>query len=215
MSRCAWLVQPEQSDYVKLGKHGITDPIFDARWLATLSDPLDYLKDVKAKTSGNPGVYYCAQGSDSLGAWPHWNTMSGPAWADWVYELHRSIAPGALGAFQIHLNPETDDVEWQLAMLKRHRRHFPKCLTVWSVVAHKANIFRAVGWKIAALDVIVSPQCYVGLNMERVESENEVLAWVDIGIPAKRVWPFLDGEKLGAWWGEVGGAVVFSQGRLP
>lgn len=212
-----WVDQPKQPDYIKLGKHGVTDPIFDARWLVGLPKPLEFLRDVKTKTAGNPGAFFAAQGTDSLGPWPHYNTMSGPAWADWAYDLlQKKIAPGTSGSFPCaHLNPETDDVAWQMGMLKRWRAHSPKRLTVWTPAAHKANVFRDVGWEIAALDIIVGPQCYVGANMDRVESANEVQAWVDIGIPAKRVWPFLDGAALGAWWGEIGGAVVFTQGRLP
>lgn len=214
--RQAWIDQPAQSDGIKLGKHSITDPIFDGRWLAQQDKPLEFLRAEKLKLGGNPGAFFCAQGVDSLGAWPHWNTMSGPAWADWVYEtFQKKIAPGTSGSFPcVHLNPETDDVPWQMGMLKRWRAHAPKRMTVWTPVAHKASLFRDVGWEIAALDIIVGPQCYVG-DMERVESANEMQAWVDIGIPAKKVWPFLDGAALGAWWGEIGGAVVFSQQRLP
>jgi len=221
MPRQAWIDQPQQPDYIKLGKHQITDPIFDGRWLAGLPKPLEYLNGVRLKIGGpfkmsNPGAYFCAQGTDGLGAWPSYNDLSGEEWADWAYDLlQKKIAPGTSGSFPCaHLNPETDDVDWQLAMLRRWRDHSPKRLTVWTPVAHKANVFRAVGWELAALDIVVGPQCYVG-NMERVESSNEVQAWVDIGIPAKRVWPFLDAADLGAWWGEIAGAVVFTQGRLP
>ena len=216
MRQC-WIDQPDQPDYIKLGKHSITDPIFDGRWLATLDKPLEYLQDVQAKTGGNPGAYFCAQGTDSLGAWPSFRTMSGPTWADWVWSIFwGKLAAGTSGAFPCaHLNPETDDVDWQIGMLSRWRAHAPKRLTVWSPCAHKANLFRSVGWKLASLNIIVAPQCYVGATNERVDSANEVQAWVDIGVPAKRVWPFLFGSQLGAWWGEVNGAVVFTQGQIP
>ena len=217
MPRQVWVDQPNQSAPLKLGKNNITDPIFDGRWLAQLPNPLEFLKGEKTKYGGNPGAYFCAQGTDSLGAWPSHNAMSGPAWADWAYDLFwHKIAPGTSGDFPCaHLNAETDDVDWQIAMLKRWRAHLPKRLTVWSPVAHKATLYRAVGWKLASLNIIVAPQCYVGPDNERVDSANEVQAWVDIGVPAKRVWPFLFGSQLGAWWGEVNGAVVFTQGQIP
>jgi hypothetical protein len=216
LPRQCWVDQPNQPDYIKLGKYLITDPIFDGRWLVNLPKPLEYLKDVKAKIGGNPGAYFCAQGADSLGPWPSHSVLSGSDWADWAYDLlQRKIAPGTSGAFPVaHLNAETDDIDWQMAMLKRWRSHAPRRLTVWSPVAHKATLFRNVGWKIAALGIIVAPQCYVGPNNDRVDSANEVQAWVDIGIPAKNVWPFLFGTQLGAWWGEVSGAVIFTQGQL-
>lgn len=215
MPRQCWIDQPQDADYAKLAKHNCTHAIFDGRWLAQHPNPLVYLNDVKTRLGG-AGAYFCAQGQDSLGAWPSHNAMTGVEWANWVYDtLQKQIAPGTAGGFPVaHLNPETDDVGWQVAMLKRWRARSPRRTTVWSPVGHKANVFRSVGPQLAELGIIVAPQCYVG-NMERIESSNEVLAWIDIGIPAKNIWPFLDGAELGHWWGEVGGACVFTQGRLP
>lgn len=216
MRRQVWIDQPADADVPKLKKHSITDAIFDARWLLQRADPKAYLERVRDQLGGPSGAYFCAQGEDSLGAWPSWKTTTGPEWADWVYEtLQQKIAPGTSGQFPVcHLNPECDDLTWQVSMLKRWRVRSPRRLTVWSPVCHKADVFRAVGGTLSALGITVAPQCYVA-NMDRVESSNEVLAWIAIGIPPERVWPFLDGATLGHWWGEVGGAVVFTQGRLP
>jgi hypothetical protein len=216
MRRQIWIDQPKQPDYPRLKAHLITDCVFDGRWLAQLSDPLAFLKDVRDKAGGPSGAYFCAQGADSLGPWPRWQDMTGPEWADWVYDmLQHHIAPNTSADFPIcHLNPETDDVGWQMAMLKRWRSRSPRRWTLWSPLVHKAPLYRSVGWEIAKLGVYVSPQCYVG-QMERVESSNEVLSWIDIGVPAKRVWPMLDAAALGHWWGEMGGAVAFTQGTLP
>lgn len=215
MNRQVWIDQPKDADVLKLKANLITNAVFDARWLAGLADPLQYLARVR-NSLGGAGAYFCAQGADSLGAWPSWRTTTGPEWADWAYDLlQHKIAPGTSGSFPVaHLNPECDDVSWQLAMLKRWRTHSPKRFTVWSPISHKANVFRPVGPELAKLVDVVAPQCYSGA-MERVESSNEVLAWISIGIPPLKVWPFLDGAALGQWWGEVGGAVVFTQGRIP
>lgn len=218
MSRVCWIDQPQQPDVPKLKKHLITDAIFDGRWLAQMgpAQALDYLEKVRDQLGGSPGAFFCAQGSDSLGAWPSWRTTTGPEWADWVYDTFQNhIAPGTAGAFPVvHLNPECDDVTWQMTMMKRWRMRSPRRYTVWSPVGHKAPIFKAVAGQIVQHNIIVAPQCYVG-NMERIESANEVLAWAQIGIPVTKIQPFLDGATLGHWWGEVGGAIVFSQNRLP
>jgi hypothetical protein len=216
MYRACWIDQPAGPDYPKLAKHSITAPIFDGRWLAEKSNPLDYLKEVKAKAGGNPGIFLCAQGTDSLGAWPSYRDLTGKEWADWAYNMvQNKIAPGSSGTFPVvHLNPETDDVEWQLAMIKRWRQRSPRRTTVWTPIAHKAEIFQLAGKAIATLGIIVGPQCYVG-NMERVESENEVQGWLRAGFPRTQIMPFLDGAELGHWWGEEVGAIVFSQVRLP
>ncbi len=216
MPRQCWIDQPLEADIPKLKKHLITDPIYDGRWLAQLDNPLEYLKAVRGQLGGNPGAYFCAQGADSLGSWPGPSTMSGPAWADWVYEtFQKKIAPGTSGAFPcVHLNPENDDIQWQMAMLKRWRARAPRRMTVWSPVCHKAPLYVDVAAQIAQMNIVVAPQAYVA-NMDRVESSNEVLAWAAIGIPTRLIYPFLDGRTLGLWWGEIGGAVVFTQSRLP
>lgn len=216
MSRSVWVDPPNDPDYDTLAKHGITDPIFDARWLSRLAKPLEYLKAVRDKTHGTAGAYFCSQGSDSLGTWPSHLLLSGPEWADWAYNLlQKTIAPGTSGGFPVaHLNPETDDVEWQLSMLQRWRARSPKRVTVWSPPAHKATVFTDIGYKLAAMNVIVSPQCYVGEPMERVESANEVLAWAAIGVPTRQIQPMLDARTLGHWWGEIGGATAFTMGGL-
>lgn len=216
MRRQVWIDQPHLPDVPKLKKYTITDAVFDGRWLASHAGPLEFLKNVRDELGGPSGAFFCAQGVDSLGAWPRWQDVTGPEWADWVYDtFQKKIAPGTAGNFPIvHLNPETDDVIWQMAMLKRWRARSPRRWTLWTPVTHKANVFRSVGYQLAELGVIVGPQCYVDPGMQRVESANEVAAWVDIGVPVANVWPVLDGADLGHWWGEVGGAVVFTQGRL-
>jgi hypothetical protein len=178
--------------------------------------PLMYLRMVRDTIRGNPGAYFCAQGTDSLGAWPSYDDLKGPQWADWVYNtFQKKIAPGTSGDFPVvHLNPETDNIAWQMSMLRHWRAHAPRRTTVWTPVAHKAEIFKSVAWEIADLNIIVGPQCYVG-NMERVESANEIQAWQRIGIPRQQIMPFLDAEQLGHWWGEEGGAIAFTQARLP
>lgn len=217
MYRACWIDQPNQPDYTKLVRHDVTAPIFDGRWLAAMGiGALPYLKEVRNRIRGNPGAFFCAQGSDSLGPWPSYDSLTGPEWADWVYEtFQKKIAPGTSRDFPVvHLNPETDDVQWQMTMLRRWRARSPLRSTVWTPVAHKAEIFKAVADEIGNMNIIVGPQCYVG-NMERVESSNEVQAWQRVGIPRTQIMPFLDGENLGHWWGEEVGAIVFTQNRLP
>ena len=220
MNRVVWIDQPSNPDYPKLKKHLVTSAIFDGRWLAQKSDlALQYLNHVRDQLGGPSGAYFCAQGADSLGAWPSWQDHTGPQWADWVYEeFQKKIAPGTSGNFPVvHLNPECDNPQWQVAMLKRWRVRSPRRYTVWSPVGHKAELFRNVASAINESNVYVAPQCYVATEedpMARVESSNEVLAWASIGVPLTRIQPFLDGEKLGHWWGEVGAAIVFSQNRL-
>lgn len=220
MYRAIWIDQPQEPNYDKLIQEQITAAIFDLRFLAQKSGTprgaLPYLESVRNKLRGNPGAFAAAQGEDSLGAWPSYDDLTGEEWADWVYELFQlKVAPGSKGDFPVvHLNPETDDVDWQMSMLRRWRARSPRRTTVWTPVAHKANIFQAVGTQIAALNIIVGPQCYVG-NMDRVESSNEIQAWQRIGVPREQIMPFLPADDLGEWWGEEVGAIAFIQSLLP
>jgi hypothetical protein len=205
----AWVDPPSDPDPVKFANNGISIAYFDGRWLAAKADPLAYMTLWRKKLNGSSiGIYFCDPWQ-----WPG-ISMDPVKWADWLYvTVQMSIAPGTFGDFpRVDLNYEQDDPAWILAALRQWRKHSPRRTTAFVTQSHKASVYTTIAHALTELNITVKPECFVGSQMERVESAAEVLAWQMIGV--KRVEPMLDGSQMAAWWNQAP-ATAFTQGRLP
>lgn len=206
--RACWVDGNNDMDAVKLARHGITDPYFDARWVAAKPDPLGFLKSVRDK-GFIPGLYLCSQGE----GWPSHHELSGSEWADWAYDMVQlKIAPETRGNFpRVCLNNEIHDAEWILAMLRRWRARSPRRWTSWSMEGHQTGwMGPSFGETISPFVQAVHPQAFRG-DLSRFESDRVALEMVAIGFPVDKVFCVLAADDLGEWWD----GVVLPQGRLP
>ena len=203
--RAVWVDRGQDADYATLRKHSITDPYYDVR------DPrvtLQYLNGVVGRGFA-PGLYACSQGE----GWPSPTTMSGPAWADWVYEkVQVAIAPGTMGSYpKVCLNCETHNPDWIVSMLKRWRKRSPRRETYWSPEGRQAGNFSpAHVAAINACNVGVVPQFFRG-DMTP-QSPGVVLELLAAGFAPDRLYGFFDAAALPYNWSR---GFAFTQGRLP
>jgi hypothetical protein len=221
--RAIWIDPPNDPDPLRLKAEQITDPIFDARWLAAKgsSDAPTYLGLWRGRLAGIVGIYICGQGD----GWKPSSSTAPQPWADWAYDLVQvKVAPGTSGSFpSVDLNVETANPQWMDAMLRRWRSHSHRRATAWSMPANKAPYYASLVPLLVSLNIVVKPQCYAGETrdaqgntiLERVESAHELATWEDAGMPRSMIQPVLDAAQLGLWWGVPYGATAFTQGRLP
>jgi hypothetical protein len=204
VDRSIWIDFGQNPDNAKFTANGINCAYFDGRWIAAKTDPIGYLKSVK---TSSVGLYLCDPHQ-----WPNTGPTDPVAWAKWGYDLiQHHAAPGTGGDWpRVDLNYEQDDPQWLLAMLRQWRKNNPHRTTAFVVQANKASIYAPVAQSIAALNVIVKPECFVG-NMQRVESSHEIQSWAAAGIPNSLLEPMLDASQLGAFWS----GTCFTMGRLP
>lgn len=212
--RACWVDGNNDADYAKLARHGITDPYFDARWVAAKANPLTFLSSVREK-GFTPGLYLCSQGE----GWPSHDDLSGREWADWAYELvQRKIAPGTRGDFpRVCLNCEIHSADWILEMLLRWRARSPRRWTSWSMEGHQTGWMTSsasaevLGFAetVAPLLQAVHPQAFRG-DLTRLESDRVALEMVAAGFPIEKVFCVYAADDLGEWWD----GVVLPQGRL-
>jgi hypothetical protein len=209
MARACWVDSGNDFNRaLALPPMSITQPHFDVR---DARITLDYLKARKAEGL-EPGLYLCSQGD----GWPSHSKLTPEAWADWAYEtVQKRIAPGTSGRFPlVDLNCETG-ADWVMRMLRQWRKHAPNRSTAYVCAAHQWPLFTAYGTELRRLKIVIRPECFVDPGMRRVESADEALGWMRVGLDPLMVKPMLDGAALGEWWGETSGASVFTQGRIP
>lgn len=183
----------------------ITEPVFSVR------DPRvtrAYLDSVKAKGYA-PGLYLCSQGE----GWPSHSKLTGREWADWAYsEVQVRIAPGTSGGYPtVHLNCETSDASWLVAMLKRWRARSPKRVTYLLIEGRKAGIFSPE--QVAAINatgVYVCIELCEG-DMTPHPEGFATLPMLRAGFRADLLYGVYDAKNLPWDWA----GVAFTQGRLP
>lgn len=203
--RAVWVDEGNDADYGKLQGHGITEPFYSGK------DPrvnLLYLNDVRTR-GFNPGVYLCSQGE----GWPGAHETAPAAWATWAYNKIREVAPGTSGKFPlVHLNCETHDPDWLLAMFKRWRARSPRRWTGWSMEGHQGGWMTpafVTAMKALNIDAYL-PQAFKG-NMAPIESDRTALDLIKAGFTWDKVWCMYDAAQIrGIWDG-----CLFTQGRLP
>jgi hypothetical protein len=209
MSKAVWVDRNNDAAYHKLEQYEITDPYYDIR------DPrlnLTYLNGVVGR-GFHPGLYACSQGE----GWPTPTTMSGPAWADWVYDrVQKVIAPGTMGSYpKVMLNCETHDIGgWIVPMLKRWRTKSPRRETYWTMEGKQGGILGPHVDAINACNVILVPQGYRG-DME-LHTAGVAFELLRAGFAPSRISMFWDAAHLPYNWGT--GAIsefAYTQGRLP
>src|SRR5574337_1610669 len=209
MTRAAWIDPGNDPRGDLTTRFGITDPYFDGRWLLTKPNPSEYLRGVRAKGFA-PGVYLCSQGD----GWPSASSTKPETWATWAYNMiQKQIAPGTSGSFpKVHLNCETHDPAWLLAMLKQWRAHSPKRETALVIEGMQGGWFKAVARQISSdLGVTVIAEAFHG-NMVRSESADVLIDLVNAQTTLSHAGVCLDAAQLGDWWGVNVPAVAFTQG---
>lgn len=202
--RSLWIDEGSDADSARMAANDITEPIYSVR------DPrvtLSYLGTIKAK-GFNPGLYLCSQGE----GWPSHTQVTGKAWADWAYKEVQRIAPGTAGSYpKVHLNCETDDAQWLVAMLARWRSHSPKRETYLLIEGRKAGIFSPA--QVTAINnsgVTVCPETFRGDMTPHLEGSS-TLPMIRAGFNPKRLYGCFDAANLPYDWQ----GVAFIQHRLP
>lgn len=205
--RAAWVDHGQDAPYHALEKHLITDVYFDIR------DPrldLTYLNTVRGHGYA-PGLYACSQGD----GWPNPTTMSGPGFADWVYDkVQKQIAPGTSGSYpKVLLNCEQHDIGgWIIPMLKRWRSKSPRRETYWSMEGRQGGNMSPFVEQINKFNIGLAPQMYRG-DMSP-QPAGVVYELVRYGFAPGRIWAMYDGAALPWNWEWIGG-FAFTAGRLP
>ena len=203
--RAIWIDRGNDAPYHALTKHQITDPYYDVR------DPrlnLNYLNGVVGR-GFRPGLYACSQGD----GWPNPTTMSGPAWADWVYEkVQVVIAPGTMGSYpRVCLNIESHDVEnWVLPALKRWRKKSPRRETYWALEGRQGGLFKPE--HVTAINALGIGVCVEFFRGDMTPHGPGVIdEMLKLGFAPERLWAFWDAAALSwSWQG-----MAFTAGRLP
>ena len=202
--RSLWIDEGNDADSARMVSHGITEPIYSVR------DPrvtLSYLGTIKAK-GFNPGLYMCSQGE----GWPSHHDLTGKEWADWAYKEVQRIAPGTAGSYpKVHLNCETSDAAWLVAMLTRFRAHSPRRETYLLIEGRKAGIFSPD--QVAAINntvVFICPEFCTG-DMTPHPEGFVTLPMLRAGFLSKFLYGVYDAANLPYDWQ----GVAFTQGRLP
>lgn len=201
--RSLWLDRGTGPNAAKIAQYAIECVYEDGR------DATKASVTANMQSVGAAGVYYVV----GKGAgWPV-VPLTARAAADWVNEQLKRCDLGKPDQPRVHLNYEGDDPAWIDEFLRRFRAHRPTRIALWTMQAHKANVYadQPVISTLVALRIGIGPQCYVGSPEVRVESASEVQAWAANGVPVAQIDPFLWAADLGGWWQ----GTAFIAGRLP
>src|SRR5574337_903804 len=157
MNRGVWVDKNSDGRGDLKSKFGITEPYFDATWIAAKTNPRSYLASNPSGLAGH--LYICGQGPGWIDA-----SKTAPAvWAKQASDLVQKCAPGTHGSeVKVHLNVELHDPDWLLAMLKQWRRYQPKRWTALVIEGMQGGWFGKVAVAISVLDVPVYAEAFHG-----------------------------------------------------
>lgn len=197
--RIPWLQEGKDPDYEKYRRYGMDTVSRSIRDPKTT--PAALLED---KAQGfKTGVYF---------AWNWYPNLSGKMLAVVVSRELEALAPGTQPDDpRVCANIESHNVNYVLAFFTEWRQRRQKRLTDFALENHQAGLFNAaaVGTLIAC-NVLIVPEQYEG-NMEPVAGMESMRDWLDVGMPAPRIYGFYDGAHLPNWWQ----GYCFDEGRLP
>jgi len=206
MMRYLWVDEHAAPDYVKASKQQINGFFFDIRDATQQS-----LKSV-ADDKYAVGVYLAYNQG-----WPEFFGLTGTQVAEKVSDMVNDLKWGVSQSQpKVQFDFENKDAGFITSCFVRWRQLQPKRDTSWTLEGHQGGWIASVPGFVQAIlasRVRVVPQCYDAPMTHSWDSLAMARDLTSIGIPDKRISPFLDAAKLdqAQWWS----GFAFIQSRLP